>query len=219
VSPVAYDPNRPTESFKELLRDLLAGYEFDVKGLYLKDGSVEPLPAEPAVVGKVVEISIKHYLDRKLLQVSELKCIRASSDRTYPDFSFNGELVHPSKFAVDIKCARRKDRGHRTRSPITIGTFNAHYFRQPDEQVGNIMMPYSSYTAHLAVIALYDYEDATARNTELLVVEKWRVATKKRSSSTRCYIAAPTLIDDLRKENGAFSSEDEFNEFWRTHPV
>ena len=55
---------------------------------------------------------------------------------------------------MDIKCARRKDRGHRTRSPITIGTFNAHYFRQPDEQVGNIMMPYGSYTAHLAVIAV-----------------------------------------------------------------
>ena len=90
MSPVAYDPNRPTESFKELLRELLAGYEFDVKGLYLKDGSIEPLPAEPAVVGKVVEISIKHYLDRQLLQVSELKCIRASSDRTYPDFTFNG---------------------------------------------------------------------------------------------------------------------------------
>jgi hypothetical protein len=216
---MAFDPDRPVESFKALLRGLLKGYEFDVKGLYLKDGSVEPLPAEPAVVGKVVEISIKHYFDRQLLQVSDLKCIRASSDRTYPDFTFNGSLIHPNRFAVDIKCARRNDRGDRTRSPITIGTFNAHYFRKPDKSVGNIMMAYGSYTAHLAVIALYDYAEATARNVELLVVEKWRVATKRRSSTTRCYIAASTLIDDLRNEVGAFSFEEEFNCYWRSHPV
>jgi len=42
------------------------------------------------------------------------------------------------------------------------------------------MMPYSSYTAHLVLIALYSYEKATARDVELKVVEKWRVATKKR---------------------------------------
>ena len=72
MSPASYDPDRPVESFKELLRELLEGYEFDVKGLYLMDGSVEPLPAEPAVVGKVVEISIKQFLDRRLLQVSDL---------------------------------------------------------------------------------------------------------------------------------------------------
>jgi len=219
VKPTEYDPNRPTASFKKLLRQLVKRYEFDVEGLYLKDGSIRPLPREAALVGKVLEVSIKEFLARQLLQVNDLRCIAASSDRTYPDFSFDGSLVHPCRFAVDLKCARRSKSGKQVSYPISIGTFNAHYFRQPDEKVGNIMMPYGSYTTHLAVIAVYDYLEATARNIELLVVEKWRVATKKRSSTTRCYIAASKAIVDLRAERGDFSSEDEFNEFWRNHSV
>ncbi|RLE25502.1 MAG: hypothetical protein DRJ61_14885 [Acidobacteria bacterium] len=60
-----FDPNRPVESFKAQLRDLLKGYEFDVKGLILNDGSIEPLPREASVVGKVLEISIKHLSPAK----------------------------------------------------------------------------------------------------------------------------------------------------------
>ncbi len=219
MSPVAYDPDRPVESFKQLLRDLLKGFEFDVKGLILNDGSIEPLPREASVIGKVLEVSIKHYLRRRLLQVNNLVCIPASSDRTYPDFTFNGQLIHPSRFAVDLKCARRSKRGDKTGYPITIGTYDAEYFHYPDEKVANIEMPYSGYTAHLAVIALYDYVDTTARNVDLLVVEKWGVATRRRSSGTRCYIAAVSDIASLRKEQGDFSSEEDFSAYWRAQEV
>lgn len=216
---LVFDPGRPVESFRDLLRDLVRGYKFDVKGLLLDDGSVEPLPREAAVVGKVLEVSIKNYLRRRLLQLNGLVCIPAASDRTYPDFTFNGSLISPNRFAVDLKCARRNARGDKTSYPITIGTFDAEYFHYPDEKTANIEMPYGSYTTHFALIALYDYVDTTARNVELLVVEKWRVATRKRSSGTRCYIAAVSDIGALRSEAGAFSSEEEFNAFWRSQPV
>jgi hypothetical protein len=216
---VRFDSEQPVESFKGMLRELLRGYQFDVKGLLLNDGSIEPLPREAAVVGKVLEISIKHFLGRRLLQVDDLKCISASSDRTYPDFTFNGSLIHPHRFAVDIKCARRDGRGDKTSYAIAIGTYDAEYFHYPNDKVANIEMPYSGYTAHLSVIALYDYEDTTAKNVELLVVEKWRVATRKRSSGTRCYIAAVSEVQSLRKEEGEFSSEDEFNAYWRGQAV
>lgn len=215
----SFDPANPIPSFKALLKDLVKGYKFDVEGLYLKDGTVRPLPREAAVVGKVLEVSIHEYLSRKLLRVSQLKSIPAQSDRVYPDVSFNGPMIFPRRFALDVKCARRTDNGERTVSPITIGTFDAEYFRFPDEKVGNIMMPYGSYAAHLSLIALYSYEEGTARAIELLVVEKWRVATKKRSSGTRCYIAASSRVADLREERGDFSSEEEFNTYWRSQPI
>ena len=41
-----FDPKRPVESFKALVLDLMKGYRFDVEGLYLKDGTVRPLPSE-----------------------------------------------------------------------------------------------------------------------------------------------------------------------------
>ena len=210
-----FDVHRPVESFKILLRDLMKGYQFDIVGLYRKDSTVLPLPRESSVVGKVIEISINDYLKRRLLEVSSLDSIQASSDRVYPDVSFSGSLIYPFRFALDIKCARVGPRGDRTESAITIGTFDAEYFRYPDEKVGNIMAAYSSYTAHLALVALYKYTDATARDLELLVVEKWRVATKKRSSGTRCYVAATSNIADLRAEKGDFESEEEFNAYWR----
>lgn len=211
----SFDANRPVESFKALLRDLIKGYQFDIEGLYRKDGTVLPLPRESSVVGKVIEISVNDYLKRRLLEVSSLDSIQASSDRVYPDVSFSGSLIYPYRFALDIKCARISERGDRTESAITIGTFDAEYFRYPDEKVGNIMAPYASYTAHLALVALYRYTNATARDLELLVVEKWKVATKKRSSGTRCYVAATTSIADLRSEKGDFKSEEEFNAYWR----
>lgn len=215
----AFDPGNPVASFKSLLKDLMKGYAFDVEGLYLKGGTVRPLPREAAVVGKVLEVSIHEYLSRRLLRVSQLKAIPAQSDRVYPDVSFNGPMIFPCRFALDVKCARKTTNGEKTVSPITIGTYDAEYFRYPGEKVGNIMMPYGSYTAHLSLIALYAYENATARAIELLVVEKWRVATKKRSSGTRCYIAASSRVADLRAERGDFSSEEEFNAFWRAQAI
>jgi hypothetical protein len=213
-----FDKKRPVESFKDVVRDLMRGYEFDVTGLYLKDGTIRPLPREAALVGKVLEVSLKEYLHRRLLKVKELKWV-SGGERAYPDLTFNGPLIHPHRFAVDVKCARRAAGKGRTEYPITIGTFDADYFRNPGEQKANIVMPYASYSAHLALIALYDYADGTAREVELLVVEKWRVATRKRSSGTRCYIAALSQIDRLRAEQGDFSSEDEFNEYWRSQAI
>ncbi len=214
-----FDPSNATESFKALMRELVKGYRFDVEGLYLKDGTIRPLPREAAVVGKVLEVSINEYLSRRLLQVPNLRWIPASSDRVYPDITFNGPVIFPNRFGLDVKCARRTSDGTKTESAITIGTYDAEYFRHPEEKVGNIMMPYGSYTAHLALIALYSYSGATARDIELLVVEKWRVATRKASSGTRCYIAAVHRVEDLRTERGAFASEEDFNSYWRAKAI
>ena len=145
-----FDPDHPTARFKQMLRGLVKGYRFDVEGLYMRDGSIRPLPREASVIGKVLEVSIIEFLSRRLLSVNNLKSIPASSDRVYPDITFNGPLIFPNRFALDVKCARRNKSGGKTVSPITIGTFDAEYFRYPDEKAANIMMPYASYTAHLA---------------------------------------------------------------------
>jgi hypothetical protein len=214
-----FDPENPIPSFKRLLTELVRGYEFDVEGLYMRGGAVRPLPKEAAVIGKVLEVSIHEYLARRLLQVTDLNSIPASSDRVYPDITFQGPLIFPHRFALEVKCARRASGGRVTTSAITIGTFDAEYFRNPAVKAPNIMMPYGTYTAHLALIALYDYVHGTARDTELLVVEKWRIATRKRASGTRCYIAAVKTIDLLRQERGDFAGDEDFNSFWRSQPI
>jgi hypothetical protein len=212
-----FDRDHPVDSFKALLRDLMRGYEFDIVGLHHRDGTVYPLPSESAVVGKILEVSLKEYLHRHLVQVKSLRWV-SGGERTYPDLTFNGPVIHPHRFAVDVKCARRSS-SKRTKSAITIGTFDADYFRNPTYKAPNIILPYGDYTAHLALIALYDYLEGTARNIELLVVEKWRVATTHRASGTRCYIAALSEIARLRAEDGDFATEDDFNAYWRDQPI
>jgi hypothetical protein len=66
---------------------------------------------------------------------------------------------------------------------------------------------------------LYDYEGGEISSVEPLVVETWRVASRKRSSGTRNYIGAVMEIDRLQKEQGEFDSADEFYEFWRSFPI
>jgi hypothetical protein len=206
------------QDFKAYLQALMKGYEFDVKGLYHNDGSMSPLPREASVIGKVVEISVKSYLQRKLLQEDRLR-YHVGGDRTYPDLTFTGPLVGEMRVAVDVKCARRNKKQTRTQSAISVATYDATYFREPEVKAPNISFPYGRYAGHLAMIVLYDYEDATARNVEVIIVEKWRVATRKRASGTRCYVAAVSTLQDIRGEKGDFTTEDEFHAYWRSQPV
>ena len=215
MSPTTFEQ---VDAFKTLLRKLTKGYTFDVLGLYLADGSHRSLPKESSVVGKILELSVKEFLEKKLLQVAQLR-VTNGGERSYPDLSFHGDALGGQRWAVDVKCARRNKKGTGTDSRIAIATYDADYFRYPMVKAGNIVAPYASYSGHLALIAIYDYFDATARNVELIVAEKWRIATKAKASGTRCYVAASATLDDLRGERGDFTSEEEFQDYWRAQPI
>lgn len=209
------------EKFRTLFQGLLKGYKFNVKGLYIVENGVHdwlPLPSESAVIGKVVEITIKDHI-RKLTTGMRDLAIQPGGPRSYPDFSISGPGVGNRHYAVDVKCVRRSKNRLATHSAMGLATFDAIYFREPERKAANIMAPYGTYHAHLVLVALYDYEMATASNVELLVVEKWRIASRKRASGTRCYVAAVKEIDRIKKEQGEFSSEEEYNAFWRSIPV
>lgn len=206
------------EAFKALLRKLMKGYQFDVMGLWMMDGTRRPLPKESSVVGKVLELSVKEYLFAKLMRIPNLH-FADGGERSYPDLTFHGDALDGQRFAVDVKCTRRDKTGKRTESRIAIATFDADYFRYPEVKAANIMAPYSSYGAHLALIAAYDYDGATAKDVEIVVVEKWRIATRQKASGTRCYVAASSTLADLRAERGEFSSEAEFQDYWRAQPI
>ena len=55
-------------------------------------------------------------------------------------------------------------------------------------------------------------------DVQVLVQEPWRIASKKRSSTTREYLGAVDLIADLIAGNGDFATEEEFYSYWRKFP-
>lgn len=210
------------ETLKSWLRATLRDYRWRVRGILLDDNTVLPLPQEPALIAKVIEVSVIEHLKRKAIGVRGLDVLGDLSGRGYPDVLLTGQALASKKVAVDVKVARRKARRSGrptvTQSRITLGPFDS-YFRRPDQPIPGVGVAYGDFAWHVDMIVLYDYVDGDVKALEILVVETWRVASMKRSSTTRNYIGAVTNLDELRNEQGQFATEEEFLAFWRRQPV
>lgn len=210
------------EGIKSWLRGAVRDYRWNVRGILPVDNRVIPLPKEPALVAKVIEVTVTEHFKRKAYAVPGLDVLDDLTGRGYPDIMLAGSAVGNRRVALDVKVARRKPRrdGHpiRTQSRITLGPFDS-YFRRPSEPIPGVGVTYGDLAWHLDLIVLYDWESADVENVEILAVETWRVASAKRSSTTRNYIGAVDAIEDLRMERGEFATIEAFYEFWRRQPV
>jgi hypothetical protein len=221
VKKSAHDLTR-LDGVKAWLGDAVGDYRWRVRGIILDDNTLLPLPHEPALIAKVVEVTAIEHLKRKAIATPGLDVLADLSGRGYPDVLLTGRAVASRKIAVDVKVARRRQRNKGaptvTISRITLGPFNT-YFRRPTVPIPGVGVAYGEMTWHIDLIVLYDYVDGDVMNVEFLVAETWRVASKQKSSTTRDYIGAMMNIQELRNERGAFVSEAEFHEFWRNYPV
>lgn len=223
MSPRLGSPDLTTvDGVKLWLGRAVRDYKWNVRGIILDDGKVIPLPKEPAVVAKVIEVSVTEHFKRKAYAVPGLDLLDDLSGRGYPDVMLAGRAVENRRIALDVKVARRKPRASgdptKTQSRITLGPFDS-YFRRPNDPIPGVGVAYGDMTWHLDLIVLYDWVDGGVSGVEVLVVETWRVASMKRSSTTRNYIGAVDSIADLRAERGAFDTADEFYAYWRSQPI
>lgn len=210
------------DDIKDWLKAAVRDYAWTVRGIALADATTIPLPKEPALVAKVIEVTVTEHFKRKAVGVDGLEIYPDLSGRGYPDILLTGRAVDGKKVALDVKVARRRPRAvgapTMTQSRITLGPFDS-YFRRPDDPIPGVGVAYGDMEWHIDLVVLYDWIDANVQNVEILVVETWRVASRKQSSTTRNYIGAVQRIDDLRSERGSFDSVDDFYRFWRSQPV
>lgn len=234
-----------TQNLEDWLREACARYNFDIRGVFRLRGNhgwpvsaanetelelvltvgehLLPLPKEPAALANVLEVSIVDYLLNALSTVAEAVG-RRGTERGYPDIEISGEAFGGGFHAVDIKIARRgmtKSGGpkDRTNSRITLYTGNT-YFRYPTLHWPGTFRPFNAYSSHLDVIGVYTLnETSVSRVNDLgfVVQPPWKIASRKRSSTTREYLGAVQKIPDLRWGNGEFKTEVEFYSYWRKH--
>lgn len=225
------------------LREQCDTYSFDARGVFQRTGASEqwplhatdrhqleqalaerghllPLPKEPAALANILEVSIVNYLTEQLAALDGATVARGS-ERSYPDLEVGGPAFGGGFHAIDIKAARRAvtTGRQRTQSRITLYTGNT-YFKWPHLHWPGTMRPFDDYTGHLDVLLIYTLQtDTTARvdDLEVIVQEPWRIASRKRSSTTREYIGAVDGIEDLRHGNGEFPTPAEFYRFWRRY--
>jgi hypothetical protein len=210
------------DGLKAWLKDAVRDYHWNVRGLVTDDNKVLPLPPEPALIAKVIEVSVIEHVKRKAVGVRGLDVFDDLSGRGYPDILLTGRATDGKKVAVDVKVARRNvlQRGAptKTQSRITLGPFDS-YFRRPGEPIPGVGVAYGDLAWHIDLIILYDYLDGDVEDVEVLVLETWRVASKRRSSTTRNYIGAVDRLADLRAERGEFATIEAFYAFWRAQPI
>jgi hypothetical protein len=183
-------------------------------------GLLLALPTEPAALANVMEVGIVDFLIEAARLAGDIETVRGT-ERGYPDLEVSGRRFGDRTYAVDVKVARRADTRtrSRTQSRITLYTGNT-YFKWPNLRWPGTFRPFNEYAGHLDILVLYTFvEDRRERATdvELLVQEPWRIASKKRSSTTREYIGAVDLIQSLRDGRGAFATPEEFYTFWRNY--
>jgi hypothetical protein len=225
-----------------LLRDVCGGYAFEPVAIYKAGGEHDwpfvaadecdlarklaegdhflPLPKEPAALANIVEVAVVDFvLDR--LSDMDVELTRGT-ERGYPDLEMK---AGGNFFAVDVKVARRKvnKKGQptgKTDSRITLYTGNT-FFLYPTNKWAGTFRQFADYEGHIDIICLYTLDVSSANRVsdfELLVVEPWKVASTRRSSTTREYLGAVDDIDRLRSEAGEFATAEDFYRFWRKHP-
>lgn len=225
----------------ETIHRFAAGYRFDVVAIYRRGdqgewplhatdaddlewqlhrgGSFLPLPKEPAALANVLEVSLVDYLLQRFGEVEGAE-VQRGTERGYPDLEVGGPAFGGGYHALDIKVARRARGGRRTQSRITLYTGNT-YFRWPTLHWPGTFRPFQDYASHVDVIGVYDLDDEALNRVadlELVVAEPWRIASRRRSSTTREYIGAVQSIADLREGRGEFETEEDFYAYWRRFP-
>jgi hypothetical protein len=203
---------------------LVAQDEGDLEGQLNAGGHILPLPKEPAALANVLEVGIVSFLIDRVELLGGATATRGT-ERGYPDLELSGPVFGGGFHAVDVKIARRAVNAagqpvNRTQSRITLYTGNT-YFRHPKVSFPGVMRPFADYATHLDVLGIYTLNESKpgrVDDLELIVQQPWKIASTKRSSTTREYIGAVDKVDDLRAGKGEFATEKEFYAYWRRFP-
>lgn len=146
--------------------------------------------------------------------------------REYPDVTLRDIPSYEKKIAIDIKTSRKLSET-RIRG-FTIGTYMG-YFRTPNEKGGMIRYPYNDYGQHWIIGICYNFEEYEEEEDgvrkekfrivglDVVIQEKWRIASRGTGSGTTKHMRSVTNIEDLKKGRGDFDTREEFLNYWRNY--
>lgn len=177
-------------------------------------GWLLPLPDESAALSNLFETEILNIVHEAL--DGDDVAIRKGGSRSYPDFELDGPFFRGGPHAIDVKCARYK--GESVESTIALYTGNT-YFLFPELPFPGMLRTFGEYDERIAIVVLYRYRpDLLERFSDVRVAiqPSWRIAGTTKPSSTRHYIGSVNRVADIVDGRGAFATEQEFYDYWRS---
>lgn len=206
------------------------GVEWHIKGVLNGKGNLYTLSDDTKLISKVFEL-VSFPIITKALEPHIQKWETEERQTVYPDLTVILHGAAPNKIAIDIKSTYRRD--HELVAGFTLGSYTA-YLRPPYTK--NIRYPYTNYREHWIVGFIYsrvsgvkpevshvdkaDQVVAPIRDVELVVHEKWRLASDRPGSGNTTNIGSIREVSALREGRGIFTRFGErgrnvFEDYWR----
>ena len=197
---------------------LFDDFEWDILYMVDKENNHIPVPKNSTAITAIIEQKgikiLTEWAEKKGITL-----IESPDTRTYPDSTLESGPLGNDIIALDFKTSRKKS--NTSCSKFTIGSY-AGYFMNPTEKRPGCRIPYCQYTQHWIVGFIYDWDDT--KNTEemvnitnVIISEKWQIASKSTGTGTTKHMASVSRIDDLEYKRGVFQTRKEFEEFWRNY--
>ncbi|MBI5073290.1 hypothetical protein HZA99_05730 [Candidatus Woesearchaeota archaeon] len=201
-------------SLKDELESVAKDIKWNFKGILDTEGRLHEIPKNlnfQALFEKLVSERLGILTKKHKITVIENRSIRS-----YPDVVLTGGELGKKVIALDIKTGRRKN----DRTAFTLGSYKK-YLRNPAKPLcfgGKYC--YQDFSEHWVVCFIYDWNsDADTlnmiSNIEVIVQEKWKIASKTTGTGTTTAIGSINKIEDMRRGEGDFKTEDEFLIYWR----
>lgn len=203
-------------NLKKDLEQLFFNFRWNIKGIIDEDGNIYPIPPIPQVITGIFQELTKHKVKKLLREKYECEIVQGGP-REYPEITAIGGKFGNKKIAIDIKTARRICENRI--SGFTVGSFTG-YFLYPEKKMPGCKFPYGEFNEHWVIGFIYTWNPNAdslnmVSNVEVIVQPKWKIASKSTGTGTTFAIGSIKEIDKLKKGEGVFKSEEEFEVYWR----
>lgn len=192
--------------------DKLSNIKFDDFFNILNNGVEYPLGNDSKILSKIYEIIIINNLKKEMIEKG-FDFIENEVQNKYPDFIITSKIEKDRYYAVDIKSSYIKNRNRI--NGFTLGTFNG-YFRKRT-QTKDIVKPYDSFKKHFCVCVLYKRDNNKVPVSNIIVREKWELASHTAGSGNTCNIGSIKSLDDVLSNKTYFSDVKQFDDFWMNY--
>jgi hypothetical protein len=220
--PIPKKKSNPTFDLRNELARILSPIKWDVKGILLGNGEVIPVPAESravtAILQSIAVSEIDSWAKKKGINFEDL----VFETRGYPDAALTGGPLGDKLIALDIKSARHIANDKVSR--MTLGTYDGYFLHPNEMKLYQGRRCYNDYDEHWVIGFIYDWrpDQETSRMVdilEILVTQKWQIASTLSGSGDTANMGAVDSLSRLRNDRGDFSSEEEFEKYWRSYAV
>jgi hypothetical protein len=211
---------------KKIIEEELAeiGLDWDIKGILDSKNRVYVIPNDTKLISTVLEL-VTMPMILEIAKKYNFQVVQSDRQTVYPDIT----IIHDGKkYALDIKSTYRRSSN---KAGFTLGSYTG-YLRNPTK---NIMFPYYEYESHWIMGFIYtrspkaesDIVDLSEidsivppiKDIEIIVQEKYKIASSQPGSGNTANIGSITDIEKLKEGTGPFAElgEEAFEDYWRNY--